>query len=594
MKILISRPDKIGDVVLALHGVKQLKKKLPAAQIYLHTSKVTKPLVELVSFVDGCVSLDEDIKPYKFDASVDLMAKNWTSKIYSEAKIPIRIGNSARWFTYRFNRTHFLRRSRILLNEAEYNWQLMRLLDPSLKNTPLTESLTLDDFSLKLSDVKKINKTILMPGVSISAKAWDQSNWIELAASLGKENKLVTILLGPEERNQAESYQSALADLNSIEIQVIEDFPRLLKLLASATTFVGPSTGVTHLASALGLSGAAIYSEIRSMHPRRWQPFRSNFTLLSLSSGLTATDVKASITDQVASNKKPLMRSQVSGFVICCNEENKIRRCLNSLSWCDEIIVVDSGSTDNTLSICKEYTSNIYHRDWTGHREQKQFALGKCTKDWVVNIDADEEISMELKAKLEQTLTQDFQGKCDANGFTISRIVYFLNRWWDKGGWYPEYRLRFFKRAYTNWGGIDPHEKAEVTGKIRKISDPIYHFTYDDIQHQLSSTNSHSTLSAVRLHEMGVKSNLFKILLHPPVRFIKFYILKLGFRHGVAGLIVASIDASSTFLKYSKLWELQQKSPDTKQSLTSIIPNSSTNQTMEEPQLKVINSSKQI
>ena len=146
MKVLISRPDKIGDVILALQGAKQLKEYCPDVQVYMHVAEYTRSLVENVSYLDGVVGWDEDLKPYQFDAVVDLMAKFANARKYYSAGIPVRIGNSARWFCFLYNRTSYVRRSRGLQNEAEYNWKLISLLDARLHNTRLRESLSLEDY----------------------------------------------------------------------------------------------------------------------------------------------------------------------------------------------------------------------------------------------------------------------------------------------------------------------------------------------------------------------------------------------------------------------------------------------------------------
>ena len=129
-------------------------------------------------------------------------------------------------------------------------------------------------------------------------------------------------------------------------------------------------------------------------------------------------------------------RSSISAFIVCCNEERQIRRCLESVSWCDEIVIVDSGSKDKTLSICNEFTHKITHKDWEGYVKQKRFALEQCSSDWVLNVDADEEVSQELKEEILAILTKDAQpGQASINGYFLNRVVFFLDRWWRKGGW---------------------------------------------------------------------------------------------------------------------------------------------------------------
>ncbi len=255
-------------------------------------------------------------------------------------------------------------------------------------------------------------------------------------------------------------------------------------------------------------------------------------------------------------------RPKISAFVICCNEEKNIRRCLKSLEWCDEIVVVDSGSSDKTLEICKEFTQTVLHRDWTGHREQKQYALDNCKFDWVLSIDADEEVSPELKNQIIKELTFNYQNQPEPEikGYSLSRIVYFMSRWWNKGGWYPEFRLRLIYKPATYWGGVDPHDKAIVKGKVKKITEgALYHYTYSDLFHQIECLNQHSTDAANRMHSRGKKVTILNLLINPISRFIKFFLIKKGYREGMYGFIVAINEAWYAFLKYAKLWELQKK-----------------------------------
>lgn len=559
MKVLISRPDKIGDVILALHGAKQLKKLRPELQLYMHVSEYTRKLVEMLNFLDGVLPFDAPFEPEKFDVVVDLMAKNRTAQRYKSRKIALRIGNSARWFSFLYNKTRFIRRSHALINEAEYNWQLISLVCPGLKHQPLSESLNLDDFNGIVDWNGPANAMAIMPGVTVSAVGWSKANWMELARTVAQERPIV-IILGPAEKDQVDQYKSELSDLNNCEVVSPPGFAELLGILKRVELYVGPSTGVTHMAAIAGCQGVALYPEQRSMHPNRWQPFNSQLKVMSLDSKPSPQEVAAVALGKSAlpDRLNPLRRSEVSGFVVCFNEENNIRRCLESLKWCDEIVVVDSGSTDKTVEIVKEYTDKIFIRPWEGHRQQKQFALNQCTKDWVVNIDSDEEISIELRGQIIKQLVEDLEKPLKTNGFMLCRLVHFLDHWWEKGGWYPEYRMRFFRRKNTKWGGVNPHEKALVTGKIRKLTGDLYHYTYKGFHDQIESLNCHSSNAAHYLYASGKRCRLHNIVVNPCFRFFKFYFMKRGILEGIAGFIVAVNEALYTFLKYAKLWELHQ------------------------------------
>jgi glycosyltransferase involved in cell wall biosynthesis len=249
-------------------------------------------------------------------------------------------------------------------------------------------------------------------------------------------------------------------------------------------------------------------------------------------------------------------RASISAFIVCCNEERQIRRCLESVKWCDEIVVVDSGSTDATLSICREFTDRIFHQAWQGYVGQKRFALERCSKDWVLNIDADEEVSPALQSEIVELLARDSQSAGQSpNGYYINRVVFFLDRWWRKGGWYPEFRLRLCRRSVTTWGGIDPHEKASVTGQTVRCRGELYHYSFTDLADYVRRMNTLSSNAAGTMMRNGARPSITSIVLRPLARFFKFYVSKRGFREGLAGLIVATIEAHSVFLKYAKVWE---------------------------------------
>ncbi|NDC39061.1 MAG: glycosyltransferase family 2 protein [Proteobacteria bacterium] len=248
-------------------------------------------------------------------------------------------------------------------------------------------------------------------------------------------------------------------------------------------------------------------------------------------------------------------KPRISAFVICFNEEQKISRCLESLHWCDELLVIDSGSTDRTVEIAQRCKARVIHNPWTGFLAQKQFGLSQCQGDWVLNIDADEEVSPELAAEIQQKIQVL---DCAENGFELLRVVFYLNRWWRKGGWYPEFRLRLMRRNVASWGGEDPHEHAIVHGVVRRLRGELRHYTYDSISDHVRSLNNHSSVAAQSLYRRGNSASALAILSRPAARFFKFFLLKRGFREGFAGLFVALMEAFYVFLKYLKLWELRR------------------------------------
>jgi glycosyltransferase involved in cell wall biosynthesis len=243
-------------------------------------------------------------------------------------------------------------------------------------------------------------------------------------------------------------------------------------------------------------------------------------------------------------------RELLSCTIICFDEEANIRAALESVKWCDEIVVVDSFSRDGTVAICREYTDRIFQRAWPGFVEQKAFALAQATHGWVLNLDADERVSPALRREIEMVLQNP-----TADGYYIPRLVYYLGRWWWRGGWYPDHRLRLFRRDRVVWGGVDPHEKVILHGKSRRLRGPMLHYTYRDIADHLATINVFTGVAARELELRGQGTTLADLLLRPLWRFVRFYLMRRGFLEGLAGLFVAQSAAFYVFVRYAKLWE---------------------------------------
>ncbi|MGH7847175.1 MAG: glycosyltransferase family 2 protein [Candidatus Binatia bacterium] len=253
-------------------------------------------------------------------------------------------------------------------------------------------------------------------------------------------------------------------------------------------------------------------------------------------------------------------KPQIAAIVVCFNEEKNIGACLDSLQWCDEIVVVDSFSTDRTVEICRRYTDRIFQRAWGGYRDQKAFAHSQATKEWVLLVDSDERVSPELGDEIRDTLQRD-RNRCVA--YSVPRLVYYLGRWWWHGGWYPDYDIRVFKRDVAWWGGMDPHERIFVKGRTRRLRNPLHHYSYRDITDHLNRINHFTGLSSRELKEAGKRWRWPDSLIHPPFRLFRSFIWKKGIVEGSAGFFVAATAAFYVFMKYAKLRELELKgTPD--------------------------------
>jgi len=243
----------------------------------------------------------------------------------------------------------------------------------------------------------------------------------------------------------------------------------------------------------------------------------------------------------------------ITGLVLTHNEEDFIEECLTSIVWVDQIIVIDSESSDRTVEICRKFTDKIFIRPFDDFANQRNYGLEKIKTDWVLVIDADERVSKELKNEIIKTISNS-----SFEGYMIPRKNIFLNKWIKHGGWYPDYALRLFKNNKSRYTG-KVHEHIRIEGTIGKLKQDLIHFTYRNIAHYLSKMNKYTTLWAAERHSQGRRTNFLWILLRPSLEFAKVYLAKWGFLSGAQGFIIARLSAYYQFLKYSKLWELQKK-----------------------------------
>jgi len=239
----------------------------------------------------------------------------------------------------------------------------------------------------------------------------------------------------------------------------------------------------------------------------------------------------------------------LSIIIITKNEEKNIRRCLASIQWADEIIIVDSGSTDNTLKIASEFTNKIYSTDWPGYGKQKNRALNYATQDWILSLDADEEVSAPLAEKI-KTIIKSQDG---FDGYKIPRPVVFLNHI-IKYASGSSFDVRLFKRTLGKFTDVDVHETLIINGTIGKLNDPIYHYSFGDIDTIINKMNKYTTLVATQRIENGKRGSIFKAITHSLWMFFKIYFFKRGFLDGRAGFILAVSFAEGAYYRYVKMY----------------------------------------
>jgi glycosyltransferase involved in cell wall biosynthesis len=251
------------------------------------------------------------------------------------------------------------------------------------------------------------------------------------------------------------------------------------------------------------------------------------------------------------------MRETISACITAGNEEKNIRRCLESVTWADEIVVVDSFSTDRTVEICREYTDRVYAHRWLGYIGQKNLIKDLAKKPWVLFLDADEEISAGLR---DEILSEFKKGaSTSVAGYEFPRLVKYLGRWIKHGDWYPDVKLRLFRKEHGKCGGKEPHDRLIVDGPVRRLQNCMYHYTYSGISDQVATINRFSTITAQGKYEEGVKFRFTDLFLRPVYRFFRGYFFKLGLLDGFAGLVVAVTTSFGVFIKYAKLWEMRRK-----------------------------------
>jgi len=249
-----------------------------------------------------------------------------------------------------------------------------------------------------------------------------------------------------------------------------------------------------------------------------------------------------------------LTKLPLSLVVVTLNEEANIERCLKSVPFASDFVVVDSFSTDRTVEIAQNLGASVYQEAWRGYGPQKALAVSKAKYDWILSLDADEALSPELQAEL----LARFATLKPEVGYEFPRRSFHLGRWIGHGGWYPDAQLRLFHRQYSQWSEDILHEKVQVKSKERFQAD-LLHWVFDSLSDQVVTNDKYSTLGAQNLARRGQGFSLFKLLFKPWTKFMECYFLKRGFLDGLPGFVIAVSAAYSIFLRHAKLWELQMK-----------------------------------
>ena len=246
------------------------------------------------------------------------------------------------------------------------------------------------------------------------------------------------------------------------------------------------------------------------------------------------------------------VKHPLSVIVITRNEERNIAECLESVSWADEIVVVDAQSSDRTIELARQFTKKIYVNKWQGYGESKNFALTHVTHEWVLWLDADERVSADLRNEIQHILSAS--GNIFA-GYEVARRAYFLGKWIRHCGWYPGYVTRLFQKSAGKFLTSRVHERLEIVGEIGRLRNDLLHFTDLTLFHYFSKFNRYTSLAADDVIHAGRLFSLYDVLVRPPFLFFKMYIVRRGFLDGIHGLVLSLLSAAYVFVKYAKVWE---------------------------------------
>lgn len=241
-------------------------------------------------------------------------------------------------------------------------------------------------------------------------------------------------------------------------------------------------------------------------------------------------------------------REPYSLVLITLNAGAQLARCLASVPDAAEIVIVDSGSRDDTAEIAARFGARLLHRPFDGFGRQKQFAVEQAKCDWVLCLDADEELGAELRAAMEASLV-----KAKAVAFRMARRNRFMGRWLQHGEGYPDWSLRLFDRRHARWSEDAVHEKVICDGAIATLRGDLLHNSAESLADYLSKQNRYTSLQAQALHQRGKSASVARLVLSPCLRFVKFYVFRLGLLDGIPGLVHIAIGCFASFLKYAKL-----------------------------------------
>ena len=239
-------------------------------------------------------------------------------------------------------------------------------------------------------------------------------------------------------------------------------------------------------------------------------------------------------------------------ITLTLNEEHNIVPCLESVRWADELLVIDAGSSDETVELARTFTDRVYTITWEGYGAARNFGLAQATGEWILWLDADERVTPVLAEEIRGILQENAQ---TVDGYAVARRAYFLGRWIRHCGWYPGRVIRLFRRGKGRFNETRVHEQLFIEGRVVNTRHDMIHLTDPSLQHYMQKFNRYTSLAAIDLVASGRRFSLADLIFRPPFQFVKMYILRRGFLDGMEGFILSVLSSAYVFTKYAKLWE---------------------------------------
>ena len=245
---------------------------------------------------------------------------------------------------------------------------------------------------------------------------------------------------------------------------------------------------------------------------------------------------------------------RLSVTVITRNEAQKLETALESVAWADQIVVVDSESTDETATIARRFTADVCVRPFQGYGEQKNYAAGLARNDWILSLDADERVTPALASEIRDLLRDE----PPAGGYRIPRVTFHLGRWIRTTDWYPDYQLRLYDRRAARWSEPLVHESVRLDGRPGRLRGELQHFPYRDTADHLKTIDRYTSLAAEQMRRDGKRPGLVSVVTHPPLAFLRNYLLRRGILDGAAGLKISALNSYYVYLKFAKARRLRK------------------------------------